>query len=331
MKSILAISIATIYGLSVRLMFTLLDSFMGVMSVTFLIFLPMIIGFLTVYLLPKESTKSSAIAFWQPWLTSLFILIITVIAGIEGTICWIMIYPLFAVLAGIGGIIAFNIKQNKPLEDNGNDENDENNENEKPNKPNIMIIFFILLLPTTFGFIEGEKTLVNKELILSKEIIINASAKEVWRELTQINDINNNQNKGGFTSFIGFPKHLKTTLDTIAIGGKRLAVYEKGLFFEETISALIPQKLMKLSIHVDPTKIPATVLDEHIVIGGKHVNIYEDTYQLEELPNNKTKLILSSKFSINTPFNWYAGIWAKFLMADILENELALINERLDH
>jgi hypothetical protein len=64
------------------------------------------------------------------------------------------------------------------------------------------------------------------------------------------------------------------------------------------------------------------------VLGGKHVDIQQDTYQLEKLPNGQCRLTLSSQFYINTPFNWYAGIWAKYLMNDILQGQLELIASR---
>ena len=69
-------------------------------------------------------------------------------------------------------------------------------------------------------------------------------------------------------------------------------------------------------------------MDEHIVIGGKHVDILQDIYKLEKLSDTSCRLTLSSRFYINTPFNWYASIWAKYLMADILQSEINLINER---
>jgi hypothetical protein len=69
-------------------------------------------------------------------------------------------------------------------------------------------------------------------------------------------------------------------------------------------------------------------MDEHILIGGKHLDILEDTYQLTPLANGRTRLRLASRFYINTPFNWYAEVWAHYLMADILDGELAGLQAR---
>lgn len=108
-----------------------------------------------------------------------------------------------------------------------------------------------------------------------------------------------------------------------------MAYYDKGLFFDETITEYEIEKRLVLDIKTDPKNIPPTVMDEHILIGGKHVDILQDIYTLEPLPNGNCLLKLSSRFFINTPFNWYAAVWAKYLMSDILNGELELIKGRV--
>ncbi|HEY0030631.1 MAG TPA: hypothetical protein VGC65_07730 [Bacteroidia bacterium] len=314
MKLFFAVAIASVYGLSTRLLFGVLDNFLSIMSITFLGLIPFVIGFLTIMLIPKEKKVGAAAAFFIPWLSSLAILFITIALSVEGTICWIMIYPFFSVFAGIGGIIAMYIRDRK-----------KNKNFEKPTTLNVSLVF---LVPAFLGFLEGDRTLTTKQFMISKEIIIKAAPAKVWKELVNINDIKEEEKTKSFSHALGFPQHISTTIDTLAVGGKRIAFYEKGLFFEETISQYKAEQLMVLAIKTDPSKIPADVMDEHILLGGKHVDISEDSYKLEALPDGSSKLTLSSRFFINTPFNWYAGIWADYLMADILQSELNLISKR---
>ena len=318
MKTLTAISLATIYGLLLRVIFGFLDNFMGIMSVSFIILTPVIIGFLTVILIPQKTIQSSSSAFFKPWLTSLAILIITILFKIEGTICWIMIYPLFAILAGVGGLIAYNIRKQKSKSQDIDDWD----------QPNSLKISLILVIPFFVGILEGDRTQTPKEFNISKTVVIPASTDIVWHELTNINNIYSSESAFSFSNMMGFPKHLGTTLDTLSVGGKRKAIYEKGLYFDETISRLEVEKLLVLDIKTDPNKIPPTVMDDHIVIGGKHVDILQDIYKLEKLTDKSCRLTLSSRFSINTPFNWYASIWAKYLMSDILQSEINLISHR---
>jgi hypothetical protein len=314
MKSISAISIASFYGLMIRLLFGLSSGVMSIMSISFLCIVPIFIGFMTVKLMGLSKISSSALAFWFPWLTCLALLIITIILNIEGLICWIMIYPLFSIAAGIGGIIAYNRLQKSA--------------NRKLDITDHLNASLVYILPFLFAYIEGEKTLIKKDIVITQEVIIDASTSTVWHQLTNVNTIDYNDITPSFSTLMGFPAHKETKIKSLEIGGKRMAIYEKGLYFDETIIELIPERLLKLRIKTDPKNIPPKVMDEHIVIGGKHVDILEDIYTLLPLENGKCKLKLSSHFWIRTPFNWYSEIWAKYLMASLLKGELNLIAMR---
>ncbi len=328
MKSLLAIGLATIYGIALRIMFGFIGDGSQIMSITFLFIVPMIIGFLTVFYTPKEKVKTGTNAFFLPWLTVLAILIITIIFNIEGTICWILIYPIFSIFAGIGGIFAFHFRNTKPMYSENGDLINDDSENDDLEKPTTLNVSIFLLIPCVIGFVEGNRSTIQKDFNISKSVEISASTKEVWAELTNINQISNIENTASFSNMIGFPKHLRTTLDTLCVGGKRKAMYENGLYFDETISDFETEKRLVLDIKTDPNNIPPTVMDEHIVIGGKHVDILQDIYTIEKISENSCRLTLSSRFFINTPFNWYTSIWADYLMKDILRGQLNLIAAR---
>ncbi len=318
MKSLLAISLATIYGLLLRFVFGFLDGLVGIMSIAFLIIAPFLLGFLTIWLTPKRTTTSTGGAFFKPWLTCLAVLAITIYFSIEGSICWFMIYPLFSIVAGIGGVVAYKMKEKKGYQSDIDD----------IGKPNQLSIPLLMLLPLVIGFAEGDRSLSRKDFNISKTVVIPVSAANVWTELTKKNILASNTNNASFSNMLGFPKHLQTTLDTLATGGKRMALYDKGLYFEETITSYEPGKKLVLNIKTDPKKIPPTVMDEHILIGGKHVDILQDVYSIEKISDSSCSVTLSSSFYINTPFNWYAGIWAEYLMQDILQGEIDLISDR---
>lgn len=323
MNPFFAVVFAAVYGVILRIVFGFLEEFMGIMGMSFLVLAPLIIGFVTVILVPKKRAISNTAAFFLPWGTTLVILLITIAFNIEGAICWIMLSPLFAIVAGVGGLIANRFKRKK-VEINDKENYD------YWTKPDKLSVSCLLLLPMITGAIEGERLLNRKDMEITETIEIKASSKVVWNALANINSIKRSESKASFASWMGFPSHISTTLDTLAIGGKRIAIYEKGLYFNETITAYESEKKMVLDIKTDPNKIPPTVMDEHILIGGKHVDILQDVYTLEQLPNGNCILKLSSHFFINTPFNWYAAIWAKYLMSDILSGELELIKERTE-
>ncbi|WP_044086187.1 hypothetical protein [Lewinella cohaerens] len=324
MKSFFALTIASSYGLLIRGIFGFISPNFEIMSLTFLCLVPFIIGFLTVRFWPEGKIKSNWSAFAKPWLTCLILLIVSMLLKIEGAICWIMIYPFFSFAAGLGGILTFKIMNKRSSSSNNPDILDENDwDNSSTLKMSL-----VLLLPVFMGFIEGDHSSSRQYITLEESVTINASTDEIWQTITHIDQVDQGEKGTYLTNALGFPKHLYTTLDTCLLGNKRMCYYEKGLVFEETITEVVPHKKLVLDIYVDPTKIPATVLDEHIVIGGKHVDVLKDTYLLEPQTDGATHLSLTSQYSINTPFNWYAGIWAKYLMSDLLKGELNLIKQR---
>ncbi len=322
MKLFSPIALAAIYGLAIRLLFGLFGDIMGIMSLSFFVLGPLAIGFLTVIFLPRKKQVNNSAAFFLPWLTCLLILLVTIAIQIEGLICWLMAYPLFAVVSGLGGIIANNIRKRKYVDIDDRENYDKWTGSDK------LTVSLVVLIPVIFGIGEGERLLNRKDMMVSKSIIIHADPKNVWYALANINDITPGENRKSASAIMGFPRHIKTTLDTMAVGGKRKAIYEKGLYFDETISRCEPGKLLVLNIKTDPANIPPTVMDEHIIIGGKHVDILQDVYRLEQLTGGNCRLTLSSHFFINTAFNWYSGIWANYLMGDILKGELKLVKER---
>ncbi len=322
MKTVLAFCFAIIYGLIIRLLFDLFDGEMNIMSITFMVLLPATIGYLTIWLTPRNIKISNAGAFFRPWISCFGILVITIITELEGAICWAMAFPLLAILAGLGGLMA-NSKRVKTQETKEVYKSVEDLGKEKPLK-----VSFLLLLPLLIGFAEADRTQTSKEIIITKEITIHASPRTVWTSIFSNNKVDIKEESFSMTGFLGFPHHLQTLTDKMEKGGRRTAVYENGLVFEETITAYEAERFMKMSVKTDPAKIPATTLDEHIVIGGKHVEVLEDTYTLIPVSEGKTKLTLSSRFRITTPFNWYAGIWSNYLMRDLLKGQLQLIKLR---
>jgi uncharacterized protein YndB with AHSA1/START domain len=316
MKSLFAIVLASVYGLVIRLLFGFANGLLEIMSVTFIFLVPIGVGYLTVGLMAPAKVRTSTAAFFTPWLTSLVLLVITVLLSIEGAICWIMIFPIFATFAGIGGLLAFNYHPRK------------NRQGPDRQQPTSLNMSLLVAGPLLLGFIEGEKALIPKQLTISREVVVAAPPAAVWQQLTSRRAVARPASGRSLAGLFGFPHHLTTTLDTFRVGGRRVAYYEKGLYFEETVASYQPARQLVLRVNANPSAVPPAVMDEHILIGGKHLDILEDTYQLTPLAGGRTRLRLASRFAINTPFNWYAEIWAHYLMADILDGELAGLQAR---
>jgi hypothetical protein len=317
-----SILLSTLYGITIRLLFSVFDDYLPVMTLTFFFTVPYFIGYLTIFLIPYKERHTAAGAFFKPWLTCILILIITCALKIEGLICWAMAFPIFAFIAGAGGVVAYNRKRHRHLKKVKFDF--EKDDWEKPGALKISLLFFI---PIFAGLIEGDRTSTFENLSIQKNLEIHASPEMVWQALTATRQTIKRSPYPTICGVLGFPHHLKTVLDNAAVGGKRVATYEKGLTFFETISKFEPGRRLTVKITTDPSKISKAIMDEHIVIGGEHIRMQGDEYTLEALSNGNTMLSVSSRFSINTPFNWYARLWADWLMSDVLREELESLRQ----
>jgi hypothetical protein len=127
---------------------------------------------------------------------------------------------------------------------------------------------------------------------------------------------------------MGFPRPIRAELNYEGVGAFREAVFDKGLVFNETVLSYEPKRKMTFSIKANPYDIPATTMDQHIVVGGQYFDVLNGTYELENLNDTTYRLHLYSYFKLTTPFNFYASWWAGWIMKDIQNNILHIIKER---
>jgi hypothetical protein len=322
MKLLSSVFLASLYGMSIRLLYGVFDNLMPIMGISFFILVPFFIGYLTIFLIPYKESQNKAGAFFKPWLTCLVILFVTWRLGIEGMVCWAMAFPFFAVLAGCGGVVAYSRKQRRARKHIEWDFDKEDSE-----RPGSLKVSLLFMIPLLAGLIEGDRTTAFKELAVEKKATIRASPAVVWAALLGNEAAGMKKQDAGLLGAFGFPRHLCTAIDRPVVGGSRVSTYEKGLTLTETIEKMEPARVLALKIQTDPSTISKAIMDEHIVIGGKHIKMLWDEYTLNALPDGGTELVLCSHFCINTPFNWYAGLWSDLLMSDILTEELTTIQQ----
>lgn len=305
-NTLIAIGIPTIYAVVLRLFFgiaTWYDLF-SVMSFTFLFVLPIIVGALTVYLSNPEKARRIAYRIFAPWIPILLFLVITLALAIEGWACWLMILPVFLIAASIGGLIGGYLKTRKAH-----------------NRLNISLL---VLLPFFIGPIESLIETIPGTYKAYTYIDIDAPAEKIWDNVTRVKEIPIEQDKGYLTRILGIPRPVKAELDFEGVGAYREAVFTKGLVFHETVTEYKDNEKMVFNIKAYPHEIPATTLDEHVLIGGDYFDVLNGTYELEKLPNGLNRLHLYSHFKMNTTFNFYAGWWGKWIMKDIQNNILQI-------
>ncbi|KAA3650977.1 MAG: hypothetical protein DWP98_03490 [Bacteroidetes bacterium] len=306
----------TTYGLVSRSIFALEDfrgnalfPTYGLMTMSFMFIVPFVIGLITAYHNDKITSSRKIVFITMPFFAILGLISISVLSGKEGIICALMALPVFLFMALLGGFIGVRIfKRNKPN--------------------NKLYVSFFILLPFLFAPIENLIGLTDKIFTEHTTVEINASDKTVWDNITRVKEISEFENNNTLFQFMGFPRPIEAQLDTIAIGGVRKAIFDRGLFFTETITQMQINRILAFNIIADPESIPPKALDEHVLVGGKYFDVLEGKYVIEKINEKKVVLHLTSQFRLSTSFNFYSGFWSKLIMKDIQENILAIIKRR---
>jgi hypothetical protein len=312
-KTLIIIGIPTLYAIVLRLFFGIKDwnDLFTVMSVSFLLCLPTIVGALTVYFSSEENVRKFGYRFFVPWIPIFIFFFITLLVSLEGWACWLMILPFFLLAASIGGLIGGYFKLRK--------------------RDSKVYISLLTLLPLLVSPIENFIGAIPGTYEANTYIDINAPADKIWNNITRVKEIRPEEDRGWLTKFLGMPRPVEAILNYGGVGASREARFTKGLIFHETVLEYIDKKKMVFSIKAYPYEIPSTTMDEHIVIGGKYFDVLNGTYELEQLNDKTYRLHLYSHFKLTTTFNFYASWWAKWIMKDIQNNILQVEKQRAEH
>jgi hypothetical protein len=105
----IGIILGVLYGLSLRILWEVefLRDLGGLVTVSFLFFVPFVIGFIRIHfeckVRPDLSVGRMITISWQP---IFFFLLVTVVTLLEGYICVAMALPAFMFCSSLGGIAA---------------------------------------------------------------------------------------------------------------------------------------------------------------------------------------------------------------------------------
>lgn len=292
-----------------RIPFT--SSYFEVVSLGYVFLLPFVVGYLTVSVAPIEEQRSWTFAIFAPLGTATLTLLCSLLVGWEGSICLIVGGLVFIPLASIGGVgaaVLGRLGEKRRL--------------------HLHALPLVLVAPLLSSAVETSFSHFHVYPKAKTEIHIRAPKEIVWKNIVTVPKIT--EELDGVFYKLGFPKPISADLSFEGIGGVRVAKFERGLQFIETINEWIPLKSLAFEIAVDPKTTPLTTLDEHVTVGGKYFDVLRGRYEIEELSESEVILHLESNFRVSTSFNFYAHWWARFLMMDIQDTILKVIRERCE-
>ncbi|WP_236059503.1 hypothetical protein [Chitinophaga rhizophila] len=302
------------FALFLRLLFeiSMLSAVFSVMTISFFVLTPFAMGALTIYFSDIEDVKSLQFRITHPWRSVFIFMLATTALAIEGFLCWVMILPLFMLGSSIGALITGYFKL-------------------RGHPHNRIFVSLLTLLPLLITPLEKQLTRSPAVYKVYTYVDIQAAKETVWSHATSVSEISPAEHTGWLTNIIGIPRPVKAELNYAGIGAYRKGVFEGGLTFDETVTDYEPGRKMTFTIKANPYDIPASTMDEHIVIGGQYFDVLNSTFELEQMDNNIQRLHLYSNFQLTTTFNTYASWWAGWIMKDIQDNILHIIKGRAEH
>lgn len=307
------VALVTIFGLLMRVIFGLsfVSNLYQVMSLSFIMLVPAAMGALTIALSHREKVRSLRYRIFTPWLPILALFVLTVVVAIEGWACWLMVLPFFLIAASLGGLLAgyFKLKRRQ---------------NERT------YISLIALLPLVLSPMERWIGSIPGRYEAYTYIDIHGPRQTIWENVTRVRAIPREQDKGWLTRTLGFPRPVRAELNYNGVGAHREAFFTNGLVFHEQVYYYEDQKRMDFTIKAYPYEIPSTTMDKHIVIGGDYFDVLNGTYILQPIDSGTYRLHLYSHFKLTTTFNFYASLWAAWIMKDIQNNILQVIKQRTE-
>lgn len=301
-----------LYGLLCRLVFVMkINSAWAVMTLGFLLFMPLAAGFISVYLAEREERRGPLVWFGLPAGITVTMLLGSFLLFWEGIICTVMMLPIALVTACIGGGIGALCARKFG-----------------PRTPPLVCA---ALLPFLMAPVEHWIGPANEVRVVRSAIDIDAPASVVWPQIARVAAIEPNEQQFSWTQKIGFPRPIEATLSHEGVGAIRHATFAGDVLFIETVTAWEPEKRLAFRIQADTASIPMKTLDEHVTIGGPYFDTLEGEYRIVPLDGGRrTRLLLASRHRLSTTFNFYASLWTDGVMQDVQSNILHVIRNRCE-
>lgn len=277
-------------------------------SVTYIFALPLLLGAIPVLFSTKEQLRSYKTYLLFPWGITLTFFFLAWAFGFEGMICLTIIIAPFLALGTLGAFIYRLIK----LRGEGNGTK----------------LYISLVIPLVLLFVETNIQPTNQIHTVTTTIEIDAKRSKVWENVKNVRNIQSHEIETHFIHVIGIPRPLNGAINKEEIGGVRKISWDKGIEFEEKIKSWDEGEGFTYDIHVDPSSVPPTTLDEHVMIGGKYFDVLEGSYRIDELSPTKSLVTLSCTYRVTTNLNFYSKLWADFILDDFNEMILEVIKKR---
>lgn len=246
-----------------------------------LVLVPMALGFVASYFWRGLSLRILEYLGW--WLiTSLLAPLGTYLMFKEGLICLLIGFPILFVCGFAGVMIGRALFKSVPT---------------RMNFTVIPLLFLAVLA-------EGKLRQDRQEVVMDR-VLINAPATKVWKHVVAFSPITTASSY--WLNRMGLPSPVSTTCEGPFIGADRRCIFSGGLVFKETVSELVPERLLTFDIVEQPP--------DPELLG--HLTLHRGQFELEDNGDGTTTLVGRSWYTLHMRPLWYFDWWTRDITSHV--------------
>lgn len=279
----------------------------GVMSIGFIMLTPVILGALTVYLL-RNTRPSWMATFFTPWIATALMMMGSMLTLMEGSICVVILSPVFLVLSSLGGLLMraiLNVMEVQGRHIGG-----------------------LAVLPLLALVVEGPVTPQDRWQRIERSTVVAAAPQRVWNEIVQARDIRREELKPTLAHLIGVPRPVEGINHTTAQGEVRESRWERGVHFRGRVTDRVEGRTLAWRYEFSPDSFPPGTMDDHVVLGGQYLDLGETRFTLTPIDAGHTRLDVVAHYRVTSTINVYAVPVADLLGRDFVDMLLDLYRRR---
>jgi hypothetical protein len=272
------------------------------MNSAFIIFTPLAVGAVTVYVAERKERRSWSYYFVAGMLANALFILGTMLILIEGLICAVIILPLFAVYGALGALVMGYLCRKTDWPRQG--------------------VYSMAILPIVIGAISpnGAGDICIERL--ERTVTVHAAPAAIWKQLHEARDIEAREVDTAWMYRIGVPMPRSAITQSSAGQHERRIIMGKSIHFTQVASEWEENRHVRWTYRFEADSFPPQALDDHVRIGGAYFDLIDTAYTLTPLADGTTALKVSMQYRVSTQFNWYSRIVAKVLIGNFEEGVL---------
>ena len=309
MKKYTGIIASVVYAL----LFRLLVEFhvMEINSWTYLILVPVLMGYLPFVLDKKTFIESKLKSILFPMISVFLFLFIAFITQLEDLGCFVILLPPYALISALVSL-SFRLC----LKENTGDSNTGMTKNS--------LIF--IALPLVLGHVEKGMDKKTNAFELSEKIIIESCDQGVWNNLFSVPDLSNDM-ESSIYNYVGFPNPVRSNYNDKT--NTRLGYFSNGIVLHEKVIEQKDRKKVSFAIDIDQSILNKSQTFQH-ALRNRNLVFHAITYRLKRQSAHRTELTLSCRYQLSTNIPMYGAFWSKQIIHDFETKLLKALKRNIE-